>query len=1245
MPVVKLFLQTLNFQPSSGQSNLWVKNYQNNYQIEIKIDETDFAKSTINWGDKIIVKRTTTSNFSQEETLVVLECVDRLLTKGYRPEDILLEDSWKLGHKGKGFLDICVKKDGQTFLMIECKTWGREYDKELTNLKKDGGQLFSYFQQDKSAQYLVLYTSRFLEKTPRQPSSATPQEGNFGIESKNDIVVIEQIYRETNNLKDLFDRWNKFTINNGIFEDWTKAYHVENRSLTKKDLKILTDDDSGYIFNQFASILRRHAVSDESNAFSKIFNLFLAKIYDEKKREDQELDFQWREGVDNEVDFMVRLIDLYSGGMEEFLKIEEVISLKKELFNYTDDEDLRQKRRQVLKFNNYFALKEIYNEDSFMSNFRVLKDVVLLLQQYKIRYPRKQRHLSDFFERLLTTGLKQKAGQFFTPPTVAKFIVKSVPLKTRILEKLSKGNIEDLLPNIIDYACGSGHFLTESMEEIQNVIDNLQPNSVSLYPEVEQDLEVWKSKKYNWARDYMYGIEKDERLVKVSKVGCYFYGDGLAQVIYGDGLDSFTQSKSFRFKLKKDQNNQTFKPSDNPRFDFVLANPPYSVDNFKLDLKNKNENDFELYKYLTDKSKEIEILFIERTKQLLSTNGIAALVLPSSILSNTGLYTKTREILLKHFKFVAIGEFGSNTFMATGTNTVILFLKKREDGDSLVSEIQTHIQKAFETKQDLTINGVEKLMSKYVNNSPLGNPQNPSDLDPLKGVSGYFQYLEKNFTKEEIENEKQKILYFALSYPQKMVLVKTGEKDEEKKFLGYYFSNRRGHEGIKPFVAGGTVDDCTYLYDENDLHNPKKASSYIQKAFAGDFNFEVDEELKKNISVVNLSDLIDFEAKKFEKTINTRSKKKLKIESKWEVVRLKEILTILENGNRPVGGITGISEGALSLGGEHIHPNNGKIDLSNPKFVPIEFFEQSTRGILKENDILICKDGALTGKIALLGNEVVGKKAMINEHLFLLRTENLVTQKYVFNWLYSSTGQEYIKFNITGQAQGGLNSTNLKQIPVPLPPLNIQTQIVTEIEKIEKNGQKAKTEIEKLQNQISELVANAGGEEVRLGEISEELFAGGDKPDNFSKIKTGELQIPIYANSVENKGLIGYSNIFRVEKPCVTISARGSIGFCVARDEKFFPIVRLVVLIPDLQKALPVYLEYKLNSIKIEQSGTSIPQLTVPMVEEIKIPLPQIKIQQKIVAQIQEIEQKIESLQTVLDSIKSQKEEVLKKYL
>jgi type I restriction enzyme M protein len=1185
MENLKKLLEILNFKPVNGENSSWVKLYSD-YKIIIDLKDS-LNSSVINWGDRVNVKRSTTSNFSQEETLVVLECVDRLLEKGYKPQDIILEDSWKLGHKGKGFLDISVKKDGQTFLMIECKTWGKEYEKELNNLHKDGGQLLSYFQQDKSAQYLVLHTSRF--------------EGGK-IEYKNDIIVIEQSYRETNNLKDLFERWNKLTNKNGVFDDWVKAYDYQNKTLTKKDLKHLKEEDSGYIFNQFLSILRRHAISNKANAFEKIFNLFLAKIFDEKKGENKELEFQWKEGIDDEVDFEVRLINLYKEGMKEFLT-KEVEGIEDNLFQAKDDKSLKESKRKVLKLYNVFKIKEVNDEESFMDNFRVLKDVVLLLQEYKIRYPRKQRHLSDFFERLLTTGLKQESGQFFTPPTVAKFIVRSLPFLDKIEEKLKVGNGDYLLPNIIDYACGSGHFLTESMEEMQNIIDNLEVENLDLIPDAEKKVKIWRVDKYDWAAKYIYGIEKDDRLVKVAKVGCYFYGDGLAQVIHGDGLDSFTNSKSYRGLLKQDSN---YPSPNNPKFDFILANPPYSVDNFKLDLKNKDENSFELYKYLTDNSSEIEVLFIERTKQLLAKNGVAGVILPSSILSNTGLYTKAREILLKHFEIKAIAEFGSNTFMATGTNTIVLFLQKRENGDKLTAEIQKHIQKAFEIKQDLTINGIQNLISKYVKNT-----EQKITLDEYLGL----------FKNDEIEQEK--VLYFALTYAQKIVLVKTGEKDEEKKFLGYYFSNRRGHEGIKPFVAGQSIDECTYLYDENELNNPKVASSYIQKAFAGELeNLEIDSELSKNISVVNLSDLLDFESKKFEKIINTRSKKKLKYRDFWgndNLVFLPEIAEIKKGSSITLKEIT-----------------PGEIPVIAGGKKPAYFHNQSNR----DGDVItVSASGANSGFVNYHKNPIFASDC----NTIKSKDESRISTKLIYEYLIPIQDKIYLLQR--GQAQPHVYAEDLAKIEIPLPPLNIQTQILTEIEKIENEGQKAKSEIERLKNQISELVENSGGKEVRLAEVAEEIFAGGDKPNNFSKVKTDELQIPIYANSIENKGLIGYSNIVRVEKPCVTISARGSIGFCVAREEKFFPIVRLVVLIADLQKALPIYLEYKLNSIKIEQSGTNIPQLTVPMVEEIKIQLPSLQIQQKIVAQIQEIEKKIESLQTVLDSVKTQKEQVLKKYL
>ena len=72
------------------------------------------------------------------------------------------------------------------------------------------------------------------------------------------------------------------------------------------------------------------------------------------------------------------------------------------------------------------------------------------------------------------------------------------------------------------------------------------------------------------------------------------------------------------------------------------------------------------------------------------------------------------------------------------------------------------------------------------------------------------------------------------------MLVKSGEKDAEKRFLGYEFSNRRGSEGIHPIQRGKNIEDCTQLFDAEVFDNPTKASTYIYKAFQGDFDFEID---------------------------------------------------------------------------------------------------------------------------------------------------------------------------------------------------------------------------------------------------------------------------------------------------------------------------------------------------------------------------------------------------------------------
>lgn len=1260
---MKKLAQVIGFQPKENAEDIFIKKYQNDYCLEI-----DFKNLIFHFGGKIKVGGKTIQNITKPEDWVVLECVDRLLTKGYKPENISLEKVWPAGHQHSGRLDICVTRDdGSEYLLIECKTYGKEFDKEFNRINKDGGQIFTYFKFSNKPDVIMLYASEVKGKD---------------IVYRNEIIKIEEDYR-TGDVKDFYEKWNKLTKDNGVFDSWVNPYNFESKALTINDLEEIRQEDSSFIFNRFLEILRHNVVSDKGNAFNRIFTMFLCKIYDEKTNEgtDNELGFQWLEGIDTHRSFQLRLTDLYKNGMHEFL--EKVVTdfseteFKNRFPTLTEEQRnpiIEEFRKLRLEKNNEFAIKDVYDEQSFNENAVVVKEIVQLLEKFKLRYTKKQQYLSDFFELLLTTGLKQESGQFFTPVPVAQFVIKSLPIDTILENKLSSAKIanETLLPYVMDYAAGSGHFLTETMHEMQRLLDKKDDKKYS--PSVATKIRNWKDDHFAWAIQYVYGIEKDYRLVKVGKVGCYLHGDGLANVIHSDGLANFSHPDYKGKLLNKDKDF----PQDNKQFDIIVSNPPYSVSAFKNAARSfYKEGDFELYNKLTDNSSEIECLFIERTKQLLKDGGVAGVILPSSILSNTGIYSKSREIILQYFDIVGITELGSNTFMATGTNTVTLFLRRRNNYES--SNIRIAVEKFFVNFQDVTINGIEKPVAKYIShvweNISFEDYISLLKKEPNANIEQqeiYKEYQKKIKSKNDkefwnllLDKELDKLYYFILVYKQRVVLVKSGEKDAEKRFLGYEFSNRRGSEGIHPIQRGKSIEDCTQLFDTEIFDNPTKASTYIYKAFAGDYDFPIDEALKNNVSRHDLVDMLTFDRVDFEKNISLSVKKKVKIESKWELKKLGEILETLESGKRPKGGVSEYQDGIPSLGGEHISLD-GTISLNNMKFVPEEYFKQANQGFLKDLDILICKDGALTGKTSLfVKNNFPYEKGMINEHVFLLRTNENSSQKYLFNVLFSKSGQELLKLNVTGTAQGGLNRENLLNIQIPLPPIDIQQKIVSEIEVLEAKEKKAKEEVEKLKFNISSSMVNLKFKEINLGSISD--FKNGL---NYSRNSLGELINIVGVGDFQNRFSPDVASLEKIQidgnlsddyllktNDILVVRSNGSanlVGRFLFIDnlktKTSFSGFTIRIRIENENinsKFLCHYLktDFVRNKIITDSSGSNIKSLNQTLLSNIKIPLPPLSEQQKIVSEIEKIEAKINALETEIAEIPKLKEAVLKKYL
>ncbi|EPU0167772.1 N-6 DNA methylase [Campylobacter coli] len=1344
---LKQVLENLGFK---NKNENYVKTI-NNYTLLI-----DYKNQSINYPKEIKIHDKTTSNFLHPENFVVFECVHRLLEKGYKAQHLELEPKWNLGRDKKGGkADILVKDNEKNpYLIIECKTTdskNSEFIKEWNRMQEDGGQLFSYFQQEKGVKYLCLYTSDFSDKLEYKNYIIQAYDNEEYLKEKE----LQNSYKKSNNNIELFKTWKESYelqyFEQGIFEANVNAYKILEITPTFDNLKELKEEGK---YHEFAKILRKHNISGKENAFDKLVNIFLCKIYDETFNKNNLKFGYFGVMADTYANMQDRLMWLYKEAMKEFLG---------EKITFVSNEDIEKDFKQLkiktlkevmqnyikeLKFysNNDFAFLEVHNKELFLKNALVLKEIVELFANYKLTQNSTNQFLGNLFELFLQKGMKQDEGQFFTPIQICEFIMYSLPLQ----EMLSK-NSKAL--RVIDYACGAGHFL------------NTYANELKRYLTEDELKEHYKN---------IYGIEKEYRLSKVSKVSSAMYGQNEINILYADALASFELANTNNLEGEK------AKPQiESNSFDLLIANPPYSVKGFLETLSDKSKNTYKLFNddINIETNNSIECFFCERANQILNDNAKAAIILPSSILNKDSIYKNTREILFQNFDFIAIVELGNQTFGATGTNTIILFLRKKEtfkQENHLISQDYSLIKERIEAENlKDNENFYQNYLSAYCDfrkfdkelysNFLNGNlDSNLAELEAFKDyrnafrqTSDYKKLKESKIYKEskdkqDLEDkaflayaqaiEKDKLLYFSLSLNQEVLIIKSpSDIKEQKKFLGYEWSNRKGDEGLKelyePYLSP--------LFERGNPQNETKLNTLICKAFLKTLS-DIPKDLQGYASKARLVDMIDFEKVEFNKAISLNPSNSTQsemsnpfINSKFELVRLKDFVLDIQTAKRPSGGVGKYENGALSLGGEHIDNKSGYIKLDNPKYVPIEFYESfalQDKGIVKQFDILICKDGALTGKIAMVRNEFIRKSAMINEHIFLLRCDNIAKQKYLFYILHSYSGQQALKSKITGSAQGGINKTNLESILIPNADFEIQKQIVAECEKVEEQYNTIRMSVEEYQNLIKAILQKCGiiddGGGYELNSILENLqkleskldfnllfsfiddFTNARQEDlkkfkefvknikaildtllispkdgwkrislkneqyielnpskkEISKLDENMLVSFIEMASVSDKGYIqskidrslnevrkGYTyfieNDILIAKitPCmengkcaIAKNLTNNIGF----GSTEFHIFRAKTGLDSS------FLFYNLNQQNIREKAalamtgaSGHKRVPISFYENLTIPLPPLEIQEKIVQNIELVEQQIDFLNLKLEFLEKEKEKILQKYL
>ncbi|EPM5348052.1 restriction endonuclease subunit S, partial [Campylobacter jejuni] len=450
------------------------------------------------------------------------------------------------------------------------------------------------------------------------------------------------------------------------------------------------------------------------------------------------------------------------------------------------------------------------------------------------------------------------------------------------------------------------------------------------------------------------------------------------------------------------------------------------------------------------------------------------------------------------FDFIAIVELGNQTFGATGTNTIILFLRKKEtfkQENHLISQDYSLIKERIEAENlKDNENFYQNYLSAYCDfrkfdkelysNFLNGNlDSNLVELEAFKDyrnafrqTSDYKKLKESKIYKEskdkqDLEDkaflayaqaiEKDKLLYFSLSLNQEVLIIKSpSDIKEQKKFLGYEWSNRKGDEGLKelhePYLSP--------LFERGNPQNETKLNTLIYKSFLNTLDV-IPQELQIYATKARLVDMMDFEKVEFNKAISLNPKtQREEIKSQYPLVKLKIC-------------------GDFFMGGTPSRKNinywNGDIkwltisDYSNRQVI-MDTKEKITREGFKNSNAKMIQKGAVVvsiyatiGRVGILGEDMTTNQAIVA----IIPNEEFINK-------YLMYAIDYFKFQLYNEvittSQQNINLGILQNMVIPKPPLEIQKQIVAECEKIEEQYNTLSLSIKEYQNLIKAMLQKCG---------------------------------------------------------------------------------------------------------------------------------------------------------------------------
>jgi type I restriction enzyme M protein len=280
--------------------------------------------------------------------------------------------------------------------------------------------------------------------------------------------------------------------------------------------------------------------------------------------------------------------------------------------------------------------------------------------------------LGDAYEYLIgqfAAGSGKKAGEFYTPQQISTILSRIVILDS---QEPKTGQVPHL-GSILDFACGSGSLLL-------NVRKRMGPHGIGK----------------------IYGQEKNITTYNLARMNMLLHGvkDTEFEIYHGDTLLN-------DWDILRETN-----PAKMPKFDAIVANPPFS---YRWEPKDDMGDDVRFKNHGLAPKSAADFAFLLHGFHYLKDQGVMAIILPHGVLFRGGAEERIRTKLLKDGHIDTIIGLPANLFYSTGIPVCILVLKKcKRPDDVLFINAAEHFQKG-KRQNFLTDENIEKIVRTYQN--------------------------------------------------------------------------------------------------------------------------------------------------------------------------------------------------------------------------------------------------------------------------------------------------------------------------------------------------------------------------------------------------------------------------------------------------------------------------------------------------------------------------------------------------